>query len=82
VAERRDRWQAAGHHGPGRKSERRILSAAQGSARAQWAAEGRGPKLFFLLFYLQNTVLLFFAQILGNFHIVFSIQIIPTKKFV
>jgi hypothetical protein len=44
-----------------------------------WAASGHGPIQFFLFFLLQYTVLLFFVQILSKFHIVFSIQIFPTK---
>jgi hypothetical protein len=69
-------------HGPlglGREYERRLVTAAQ-RAGGLWAASLRQKSVFSLLFFPQFTVLLFFAQILGKFHIVFSIQIIPTKN--
>jgi hypothetical protein len=55
--ERRGRWQATGRHGPGRKSERRISSAAQGDvcAGGLWATSC-DRKVFFLCFNFQNTV--------------------------
>jgi hypothetical protein len=56
-----------------RRTARREPKAGRGPRRAT------GPYSFPVTF-LQITVLLFFAQILGKFQIVFSIQIIPTKN--
>jgi hypothetical protein len=70
-----------GRLGLGLQSERRLVSAAQ-VGRTQKHAVGRiWPRadIVFLCFYLQNTVLIVFVQILSKFQIVFSIQIIPTK---
>jgi hypothetical protein len=64
----------------GPQSERQKERAAQvGRAQGRpWASCGCGLNSFFC-FSFTDTVLLFFAQILGKFHIVFSIQIFPTK---
>jgi hypothetical protein len=43
-----------GHHEPGRKSERRLVTAAQ-RAGGVWAASLRQKTVFFLCFLLQNS---------------------------
>jgi hypothetical protein len=80
----RERWLLArvvGRAQLGHKRERRLETTAQGATCANLAVGRKRlqANCFSCYFFYRNSLLIF-AQILGKFHIVFSIQIIPTKN--
>jgi hypothetical protein len=72
------RWQATGRHGPGRKSERRLVTAAQ-RAGGLWAASFATEKYFFSVSFYRDSIIVFCSVFLSKFVIAFSTQVIPTK---